>query len=78
MNRVTRSCTVMLFAAFETLADGNSNFDVLANLDTGPGNVTATASGRVIMSLHQFYQPQYTVVEYKDPPCVRIVVASNF
>ena len=70
MNRVTRSCTVMLLAAFEALADGNSNFDVLANLDTGPGNVTATASGRVIMSQHQFYQPQYTVVEYKDQALV--------
>ncbi|QPK63629.1 hypothetical protein IVG45_01200 [Methylomonas sp. LL1] len=66
MNRVTRSCTVMLFAAFEALAEGNSNFDVFANLDTGPGNVTATANGRIIMSQHQFYQPQYTVVEYKD------------
>jgi sugar lactone lactonase YvrE len=66
MNRVTLFCTAMVFTAFEALADGNSNFDVFANLDTGPGNVTATASGRIIMSQHQFYQPQYTVVEYKD------------
>jgi hypothetical protein len=60
----------MLFAAFETLADGNSNFDGVANLDTRPGNVTATANGRIIMSQHQFYQPQYTVVEYKDQTLV--------
>jgi len=66
MNRLTLSCAVLLVAAFETLADGNSNFEVFANLNTGPGNVTATASGRIIMSQHQFYQPQYTVVEYKD------------
>lgn len=70
MNRITRACTAMAFAAFEALADGNSNFDVLANLETGPGNVTATASGRIIMSQHQFYQPQYTVVEYKDQTLV--------
>jgi hypothetical protein len=70
MNRVTRSCAAMAFVAFEALADGNSNFDVLANLDTGPGNVTATASGRIIMSQHQFYQPQYAVVEYKDQTLV--------
>lgn len=66
MNRVSRFCSVMVLTAFEVLADSNPNFDVIANLDTGPGNVTATASGRIIMSQHQFYQPQYTVVEYKD------------
>jgi hypothetical protein len=70
MNRVSRSCAAMAFVAFEALADGNSHFDVLANLDTGPGNVTATASGRIIMSQHQFYKPQYAVVEYKDQTLV--------
>jgi sugar lactone lactonase YvrE len=29
-----------------------------------------TDSGRIIMSLHQFYQPKYTVVEYKDKALV--------
>jgi sugar lactone lactonase YvrE len=38
----------------------------MANLDTGPGNITVTDKGRIIMSMHQFYQPKYTVVEYKD------------
>jgi len=66
MNRVTLSCTALLFAVFTASAETKSDFDVFANLDTGPGNVTATASGRIIMSQHQFYQPQYTVVEYKD------------
>ncbi|BBL60160.1 L-dopachrome tautomerase-related protein [Methylomonas koyamae] len=66
MNRLTLSCAALLITALEVSADGNSHFDVFANLDTGPGNVTATASGRIIMSQHQFYQPQYTVVEYKD------------
>lgn len=66
MNRLTLSCAVLLIAAFKASADSRANFDVLANLDTGPGNVTATANGRIIMSQHQFYQPQYTVVEYKD------------
>ncbi|WFP49889.1 L-dopachrome tautomerase-related protein [Methylomonas sp. EFPC3] len=66
MNRLTLSCAVLLILAFEASADSRANFDVLANLDTGPGNVTATANGRIIMSQHQFYQPQYTVVEYQD------------
>ncbi|WP_347988363.1 L-dopachrome tautomerase-related protein [Methylomonas sp. AM2-LC] len=70
MKRITQSCVALLFATFEALADGNSNFEVLTNLETGPGNVTATANGRIIMSQHQFYQPQYTVVEYKDQTLV--------
>ncbi|NOT84229.1 MAG: hypothetical protein HOP02_05460 [Methylococcaceae bacterium] len=51
---------------FSIKVNAESNFDIIAELDSGPGNVTATDNGRVIMSLHQFYQPQYTVVEYKD------------
>jgi Major royal jelly protein len=43
-----------------------STYDILAKLDNAPGNVTVTEEGRIIMSLHQFYQPQYTVVEYKN------------
>ena len=37
MNRVTQSCIVMILAAFEALADGNSNFEVFANLNTEIG-----------------------------------------
>jgi len=47
-------------------ANAQSNFDIIANLDDGPGNVTATDNGRIILSLHQFYQPKFTVVEYKN------------
>jgi sugar lactone lactonase YvrE len=47
-------------------ANARSNFDIIAKLDSGPGNVTATDDGRIILSLHQFYQPKFTVVEYKD------------
>ena len=51
-------------------ANAKSNFDIIANLDEGPGNVTVTDNGRIIMSLHQFYQPKFTVVEYKDKKLV--------
>lgn len=57
---------MMLLACSKIFAEGNSYFDVLAELDTGPGNVTVTDNRRIVMSLHQFYQPQYAVVEYKD------------
>ena len=70
MNRLTKFSAILLLVACRVMADGNSNFEILANLDKGPGNVTATPSGRIVMSLHQFYQPQYTVVEYKNQKLV--------
>jgi hypothetical protein len=57
---------VLLFANSGAFANENANFDIVAELQTGPGNVTATVNRRVIMSLHQFYKPDYSVVEYKD------------
>ncbi len=56
-------CFLFLFAIG---ANAKSNFDIIAELDSGPGNVTATEDGRIIMSLHQFYEPKYSVMEYKD------------
>ena len=59
----------LVLAAFLCLASNNSfgestaNFSIVAKLSQGPGNVTATPAGRVIMSQHQFYQPQFSVVE---------------
>lgn len=61
--QLTALCFLLLFAIG---VNAQSNFDILAELDSGPGNVTVTDNGRIIMSLHQFYQPLYTVVEYKD------------
>lgn len=37
--------------------------EVVAELDQGPGNVTVTPDGRIILSLHQFYAPENRVVE---------------
>ncbi|MGJ3249024.1 MAG: hypothetical protein ACFE0I_23495 [Elainellaceae cyanobacterium] len=31
-----------------------------------PGNITLTPNGRIIFSLHQFYEPEYRVVELGD------------
>jgi len=61
--KLTALCFLLLFA---TGANAKSNFDIIAELDSGPGNVTATEDGRIILSLHQFYEPKYSVMEYKD------------
>jgi sugar lactone lactonase YvrE len=66
MNTLPKLTVLCFLIMFAISAKAGSNFDILANLDSGPGNVTVTDSGRIILSLHQFYQPKYTVVEYKD------------
>ena len=43
----------------------DQNFDVLAKLTQGPGNVTITRAGRIVMSQHQFYAPRISVVELR-------------
>ena len=56
---------ILLFAfAVNAAAEPGSSYDIVARLNQGPGNVTVTSSGRIIMSQHQFYEPQYSVVEY--------------
>lgn len=52
--------------ATNVFAEPTSGFDILAKLVQGPGNVTVTTTGRIIFSQHQFYQPQYSVVELKE------------
>ncbi|MGI8570775.1 MAG: hypothetical protein ACR2KT_17890 [Methylocella sp.] len=44
-------------------AEPVSNYNIIARLTQAPGNITATGAGRIIMSQHQFYEPQYSVVE---------------
>ncbi len=61
--QLTALCFLLLFAIG---ANAQSNFEIIGELDSGPGNVTITEDSRIIMSLHQFYQPKYTVVEYKN------------
>ncbi len=57
---------VLLLFTIEVATASESNFDILASLEKGPGNITVMDNGRIILSMHQFYQPKYTVVEYKD------------
>ncbi len=58
--------TVLLMLSLHVAAEPGSNFEIVANLDTGPGNVTVMDNDRIIMSQHQFYRPHYAVVELKN------------
>ena len=39
--------------------------ETFAELAVGPGNIATTPDGRVFVSLHQFYNPEYAVVELR-------------
>ncbi len=45
------------------MAEPKQSFEIVGRFNQGPGNLTITADGRFIISLHQFYQPHYSVVE---------------
>ena len=66
MKTLPKLATLGLLLMSALGANAKSNFDIFAELDSGPGNVTATEDGRIILSLHQFYDPKYSVMEYKD------------
>jgi sugar lactone lactonase YvrE len=40
--------------------------EVVAELDQGPGNITVTPDGEIIVSLHQFYKPELRVATVGD------------
>jgi sugar lactone lactonase YvrE len=46
-------------------AETVSGFSVAHRLQEAPGNIAVSADGRVIISLHQFYEPRYSVVEVR-------------
>ncbi len=46
-----------------TMAEEKFQYEIIGKFNEGPGNLTVTPDGRIIMSLHQFYQPRYSVIE---------------
>ena len=63
---VTLLILIVATAVYGAAGSGaGRNYEILSRLSQGPGNVTVTGSGRIIMSLHPFYAPEFSVVEYK-------------
>jgi len=57
---------IFLFLALGTsqsFSKDSGKFEIVAEFDRAPGNITVTPDGRIVMSLHQFYKPEYSVVE---------------
>jgi sugar lactone lactonase YvrE len=38
-------------------------YEIFKKIEVAPGNITVTVDGRMIVSLHQFYQPKFSVAE---------------
>ena len=57
---------VLLMLSLPVAAKPGSNFEIVANLETGSGNLAVLNNGRIFLSQHQFYQPHYAVVELKN------------
>lgn len=70
MNILVKFSAVLLALALDVSANPGSKFDIIAQFNTGPGNFTVMDNGRIIMSMHQFYSPKYTVVEVKKDNAV--------
>lgn len=50
----------------QTPVNSGDSLEVFAELQQAPGNLTVTPDGQVVMSLHQFYNPEYPVAEYQN------------
>lgn len=42
------------------------SLEVVATLEVAPGNITLTPDGRIVFSLHQFFEPEQPVAEWRD------------
>ncbi len=62
IRRLVALTGVVLLAAGDGVGAA-AELEVVAELEQGPGNVTVTPDGRIIMSQHQFYAPALRVVE---------------
>lgn len=48
--------------ARSVIGQTTTSLEVFAELQQPPGNLTVTPNGKLVMSLHQFYNPDYPVL----------------
>jgi sugar lactone lactonase YvrE len=65
MRKFLALTVVGLLGASSAFAETSANFSIIGKLQQGPGNVTATPAGKIVMSQHQFYEPAASVVEWR-------------
>ncbi|WP_245291600.1 major royal jelly family protein [Methylosinus sp. R-45379] len=65
MKKLLTLVAIGWFGASGALAEPSDRVSVIGSLQQGPGNVTATPAGKIVMSQHQFYEPSASVVEWR-------------
>lgn len=63
LHALCKSILIAMSAAPWLIAGADPGYQILQRLDEAPGNITVTVDGRILMSLHQFYDPKRSVVE---------------
>lgn len=66
LNSVAQSQSVMWqnnSLQVQTTSISEAQPEVVAQISQGPGNITITPDNRIIVSLHQFYEPRDRVIE---------------
>lgn len=62
-NKLSLVIILSLLSGCPEAAAMDRDFEVVARLAQGPGNVTVTGMGQIVISQHQFYEPRFSVVE---------------
>lgn len=60
---VCSAATLLSTVASAQPTTSASEIEIVAELENGPGNVTVSPDGRIFLSMHQFYGPEFRVVE---------------
>ena len=66
MRHYLKNLIVFILTLWVAAIHADPVLEEFARLDKGPGNITVTPQGKIIMSLHQFFAPQWRVVELAE------------
>ena len=62
MRRYLKNLLVLILTLWLAVIHADPELEEVARLDKGPGNITVTPQGKIVLSLHQFFTPQWRVV----------------
>ena len=51
---------------YESVEEVTATFEIVAQVDKGPGNITVTPTGKIVVSLHQFFGHDVRVASIDD------------
>jgi sugar lactone lactonase YvrE len=55
--------SLIIISSFSCTGEREGQYNVYAEVQVSPGNITVTPDNRVIVSMHQFFEPEFRLVE---------------